>query len=323
MRGSADGVELDHPALGRAPREDVGHDVFRAQRLERGAGTRVAAAHERERDVELLAAHVHLALQGGELVAGHQLEMPVGEGARRREAGSRGVELGELQLDALGDRARADAGRIELLDDGERAQGARGIGRRLAGDGLDDRVQRLGQVAVVVDRVHDRARDRERRGRQPRELELPQEVVAQRAARFVGELELALAGTGPGRLGFRSARLGPVVADLDHGFGGFAAPLVAVLGRRGRRLARRCIERPGRFEVLVRLEHHVGLERLQHLGLQFDRRQLQQADGLLQLRRHRQLLPDPELEAGLHHAAEAPGAGNGIKGTVPFNDFVG
>ena len=118
----ADGLSSTDQPWGVRRAKTSGTTYSGAQRLERGAGARVAAANQRERDVELLAADVHLALQGGELLAGHQLEMPVGEGARRGEAGSRGVELRELQLDALGDGARADAGRIELLDDREHAQ---------------------------------------------------------------------------------------------------------------------------------------------------------------------------------------------------------
>ena len=158
MRGNADGVELDHPSLRRPSREDVGYDVFRAQRLERGAGARVAAANQRECDVELLAAHVHLALEGGELLASHQLEMPVGEGARRGEAGSRGVELRELQLDALGDGAGADAGRIEAAGQW-RARAGRPR-HRLAPRPRPHRRSRpgFGQVAVVIDRVDDGAR---------------------------------------------------------------------------------------------------------------------------------------------------------------------
>jgi len=39
--------------------------------------------------------------------------------------------------------------------------------------------------------------------------------------------------------------------------------------------------------VLVGLEHHVGFEQFADVRLQFQGRHLQQADGLLQLRRHR------------------------------------
>ena len=53
--------------------------------------------------------------------------------------------------------------------------------------------------------------------------------------------------------------------------------------------------------VLFLLEHDVGLERLQHLRLQLEHGQLQQLDGLLQLRGHRKLLTELELQGRLEH----------------------
>ena len=290
------GIQLDEPPLRSPSREDIRHDVFSAQRLERRTRPRVAAAHQREGDIELLAADVQLALQRRKLVAGHQLQVPVGEGARNGEAGQRRVELRELQLDALGDRACANARRIELLDDGEHALDTGRVRRRLDLDRFGNCLGGFRQVAVVVDRVDDCAADCEGLGRQVGEFELPGEVVAERSPRFVGQLHVAIGRTRPRRFGFRRIRFDPVVADLDDRFG-----LVFFRGTGGR-LVRGRVEGPGRLEVLVGFEHHVAFERLQHLLLQLDRRQLKQANGLLQLRRHRQLLTDPELKAGLHHA---------------------
>jgi hypothetical protein len=166
-----------------------------ARRLEGRAGARVAAAHERERNVELLAAHVHLALQGRKVATRDELEVPVGEGARGGEPRRCGVELSELQLDALGHGAGADAGGIELLDDREHPLDARGVGAHFAGHRLGDRRGGFREVAVVVDGVDDRAPDSERVCRQVGELELPGKVVAQRPSRFVGKLELRVAGS--------------------------------------------------------------------------------------------------------------------------------
>ena len=53
--------------------------------------------------------------------------------------------------------------------------------------------------------------------------------------------------------------------------------------------------------VLLLLEHDVGLERLHHLCLQLEHGQLQQLDGLLQLRGHRKLLTELELQGRLEH----------------------
>ena len=101
----------------------------------------------------------------------------------------------------------------------EHAADARGVRLHLARDRGRDRFERLGEVAVVVDGVHDGAADRERIRRQVGELELPGQVVLQGPAGLVGELELAVAAARPGRLGFGRARLRPFVADLDHRLG--------------------------------------------------------------------------------------------------------
>ena len=53
--------------------------------------------------------------------------------------------------------------------------------------------------------------------------------------------------------------------------------------------------------VLFLLEHDVGLERLLHLRLQLEHGKLQQLDGLLQLRGHRKLLTELELQGRLEH----------------------
>ena len=53
--------------------------------------------------------------------------------------------------------------------------------------------------------------------------------------------------------------------------------------------------------VLLGLEHDVGLERLLDLRLQLEHGQLQQLDRLLQLRGHRQLLTELELQGRLEH----------------------
>ena len=52
----------------------------------------------------------------------------------------------------------------------------------------------------------------------------------------------------------------------------------------------------GRFEVFFDLEHGIGFERFLNLLLKIEGRQLQQPNGLLQLRGHRQLLAHLELE---------------------------
>ena len=194
-------------------------------------------------------------------------------------------------------------------------------------DGLDDRLQRFGQVAVVVDRVDDGARrSRARRPAAARARAATARWSRSVASRFVRRARARRRRPDQGVSD--SAALGSVQSSPISTTGSSPSPpprrCPSRLGAR-RRLSRR----PGRLEVLVGLEHHVGLERLQHLRLQLERRQLQQPDGLLQLRRHRQLLAEPELQAGLHHARNRGGRIPGgraswrcavqpLKGSVPF-----
>jgi len=55
--------------------------------------------------------------------------------------------------------------------------------------------------------------------------------------------------------------------------------------------------------VVFGFEHDIGFERLAHMRLQVERGKLQQSDGLLQLRRHGQLLADAKLQTWLQHSS--------------------
>ena len=47
-------------------------------------------------------------------------------------------------------------------------------------------------------------------------------------------------------------------------------------------------------------EHEIGIQRVLNLLPEFQNGQLQQADRLLQLRRHGQMVTETELDRGLH-----------------------
>ena len=66
-----------------------------------------------------------------------------------------------------------------------------------------------------------------------------------------------------------------------------------------RRCAPRCLGR-GLAVLVGPLQHQVGLEDLFHLCLQLEGGELQQADRLLQLGGHGQVLTESELEGLLH-----------------------
>ena len=55
--------------------------------------------------------------------------------------------------------------------------------------------------------------------------------------------------------------------------------------------------------LVVGLEHYIGFECLADMRLQVERRQLQEPNGLLQLRRHGQLLADAKLQTWLQHVS--------------------
>ena len=113
-----------------------------------------------------------------------------------------------------------------------------------------------------------------------RQVDLPQQVVDQAAFAVVGDLALAAEGI-VGR------RVGPLFRAE-----GFQFPVVAVVFIQGldlRRLRFRFL-RLGRGLPLVALEDRVGIEHFLYVLAQFDAVQLQQFDGLLQLRGQCQLL---------------------------------
>ncbi len=63
------------------------------------------------------------------------------------------------------------------------------------------------------------------------------------------------------------------------------------------------LEAAGRVGIFDGLEHHVALEQFADVGLQLEGRHLEQADGLLQLRRHGQLLTHTQLQRRFQHVS--------------------
>ena len=71
---------------------------------------------------------------------------------------------------------------------------------------------------------------------------------------------------------------------------------LGLLGRGDERL-----EGPGDLGLFHGLEHHVALEQLADVRLELERGQLQKPDRLLQLRGHRQLLTQLQLQRRFQH----------------------
>src|SRR5690606_15863302 len=142
---------------------------------------------------------------------------------------------------------------------------------------------------------------------EPRHLELPHEMFLKGLAARRREILRFVAVPGPRRFGWtRDVRLAPIgiVDQIDF--------LVAIDYLRIR-LRRRLIGFEFRLECriarlqascfVLRLEHDVRFERLADLRLQLEYRKLQQANRLLELRRHRELLAEFELQGWLEHSS--------------------
>ena len=149
------------------------------------------------------------------------------------------------------------------------------------------------------------------------ELELLDQLFLQRLRVLVAEVAAPVVIARPGGVRGSARLLAPgFVGDLDLGrlgllLGGRVAVELGVLllGRvllldgTGHVALARAFRRRVERKLVLGLEHDVGLEGLADVGLQVERGQLQQPDGLLQLRGHRQLLADAELQTWFQHIA--------------------
>ena len=220
-------------------------------------------------------------------------------------------QAADLQRQAFGRVARAHAGRIEALQQGQGRAQLVGVDLQLLGQACQDVVERLFQIAIVVERIDDQLDERAVAQFQHRHAHLLHQVLAQGA---VMGLELRTRILVVGRLA--AARFAPVTVGAVHGGRGIAAVAVKRLrfgrrrrrvlaGRLGRRFGRRRggTERPVGQQAQRTVERIVepfeqGIVRQQLLEflVQFQGRQLQQAYRLLQLRRQCQVLRGAQLQ---------------------------
>ena len=240
---------------------------------------------------------------------------------QRRHRRVEAVALAELDREALGEVAGADAGRLEGLDQGERC--------------LDDRERRaeplgdLGEVgaeiAGLVDLVDERLADQADRRIGGREAELVGEVVGERLLAGDEGFEIVVVGAdrrpasapptrfrpaapAPSRSAARPWSSGKIlprsVSSLASiAVAAFEAGLQPFRRRRSPFSAARVAVGLGsapaprrRLVVaLVALEQRVALELGLDIGDEVEIGELQQLDGLHQLRRHHQRLALAEL----------------------------
>ena len=220
------------------------------------------------------------------------------------------MQLAQLQCNALAQIARADAGGLERLHRREHTLHVLDRGLDLGHEARADLFQVVLQIAIVGDGIGDHARDRHVDGRQLGELQLLDELLLQGLAMLIAEIAAAVVIARPGRVRrVRSParprprrRSRPRAPRADRRGGGVAVELGVLLldagtSSRSRTASATASER----ELVLGLEHDVGLERLADMRLQVERGELQQPDGLLQLRRHGELLADAKLQTWLQH----------------------
>ena len=104
------GVELDAPAVLGATHEHIGHHVLGAAGADGRTGARVAGAHQRQRTGEFLLRGTQFAAQQGEFALGDEFQVMARDLDGGGVAGGGRIQLPQLQLDALADRARTDPG---------------------------------------------------------------------------------------------------------------------------------------------------------------------------------------------------------------------
>ncbi len=159
-------------------------------------------------------------------------------------------------------------------------------------------LERCTEIAAFIDAVDDGRGDDLVELAHSREAELPEQMILECLGLGAGILEL-------GAVDFRTAMVHrDTVVDVFPG--------AVDRQLRGNILGRDILFRRAAIgwgvaggracALILELEHEIRLERLLDLHLQLHSGELQQADSLLQLRGHRQMLTQAELERLLHVA---------------------
>ena len=253
----------------------------------------------------------------------------------RRALRQRPCQRVELQRQTLGQIGGANAHRVETLQypqgDGEVVQQLLHLLVVVGAQARSQRLQRVLQIAVLVERLDQEAKGDPVGVAQARGQRLRVQVRLERllrARQFAGVDFILCAQIVAVRLGV-AAPFTVIGGDFHRAV---AVPAFAVGGAQRRHLfvlgrattVRAVLHGEGRAELglLVGLTHRrvdlrqtkllasrrffghlqkgVFVEHLAHFLAQFERRELQQADRLLQLRRECQMLRDAQRKSGLH-----------------------
>lgn len=299
-------VQVHAPAIAVMADIDIRHHIFRSGLADLGTGPRIQGADQVQRPRQLVrVAHAGLALQGSVVPLGQALHAVFQDGSSR--VTRRGIrrQMAQLDLQALAQVPRTDAQRVALLNPVQHRLDLvdpHGLVFALA-DHLRQRLEFTVQIAVRADRVDQRRPDPLVSWGQVAQMQLPEQVVLQALVLAVGGIlqRVAVVQAAWARGGLVDVVPATVGAQLlgDHVIASRVglhaipvdpfAPFLRALGRGLLAL------------VLHLLEHGVAFQRLLDLRLQLQRGKLQQTDRLLQLRGHRQRLPQLQIKPGLQH----------------------
>src|SRR5947199_98615 len=179
----------------------------------------------------------------------------------------------QLQRQALPGGARAHAGGLQVLQVPERDAQLLGIG--FGGQQRGDFLERLGQIAVLVEGVDQQLDEYAVAIAEIGERELAAQVIAQRRRVRRGEAAVALVVV---------VRPAPAGGDIRRPVGVGGRGLGAAARASAARRRRRGCGGLGLAFGILALERRVVHQHAVDLLVELDRRQLQQADRLLQLR---------------------------------------
>ena len=272
---------------------------------------------------QIFLAHGTDAAQRREVALGQQIEMR----DQRRHRGIEAVELLELDGEALREIARAYAGRIEPLHD---RQHGLDLGDRRA-ELFPDHREIAAEVAGLIDHIDQVLPDHAPCGVRDRERELLGEMIGKCGLGRDEGFEIvvgvvAAAGAGAGPLGIAGHGVAVRTRGRCVGVGGrnivevgcdsslsrrtIVAVPVALCPIRDRwRIRRRRSSAIGGATVpipfaLDALQQRIALELPLHIGGEVEIGELQQLDGLHQLRRHHERMALPNLKSlGKRHFA--------------------
>ncbi|MNV15910.1 hypothetical protein D3C71_1066550 [compost metagenome] len=287
-----------------APDHAVGHHVAVVGQLaDLGARARVQRTQQLHRGFHFRQRLAQFVGQAGHAAARQALQRTVGNAPGQGQAGGVRRQHVQLQLQAFTQGARADPDRVEALDLVQHGQDLGLIGVDGRQQGLGDGRQRLAQVTVFFEGVDQRRADAAVARGQVRQVQLPQQVVGQAFGfgHALGGAAVVIIVEGTAAVAAAPVAFagGPVLAGA-----GLVLAIGVGIGGGGRALVVAGRHLQARLGVLGPVQQRVGFHCFGDFQLQLRAGHLQQLDGLTQLRRHDQLLPQRCLQPCFHACAE-------------------